>query len=53
MSVGKTEAVPLAALAVLDEAGMDPNVPIVYIPRIPLGSSYRDVIERAVGWSRR
>lgn len=53
MSGQKTDAIPLAALGVPPKAEVETDVPLAYIPRIPLGFSYRDLIERAVGWSRR
>ena len=53
MSEAKTDAIPLAALGVLGHVEHEADIPLAYIPRVPLGSSYRDVIERAVGWSRR
>ncbi len=53
MSESKTEAVPLAVLGVLARVEHEADTPLAYIPRVPLGPSYRDVIERAVGWSRR
>jgi hypothetical protein len=53
MSEQKTDAIPLTALGVLGRVDQEVDVPLAYIPRVPLGASYRDVIERAVGWSRR
>lgn len=53
MSESKTDAIPLAVLGVLGRVGNETEIPLAYIPRVPLGPSYRDVIERAVGWSRR
>jgi hypothetical protein len=53
MSEQKTDAIPLAALGVLAHVEHEAEVSLAYIPRIPLGPSYRDMIERAVGWSRR
>jgi hypothetical protein len=53
VSEGKTDAIPLAVLGVLARVEHEADVPLAYIPRIPLGTSYRDLIERAVGWSRR
>jgi hypothetical protein len=49
----KSEAIPLTALGALGRIDHEAELPLAYIPRIPLGVSYRDVIERAVGWSRR
>jgi hypothetical protein len=53
VSESKTDAIPLAALGVLGRVEHEADVPLAYIPRVPLGSSYRELIERAVGWSRR
>jgi hypothetical protein len=53
MSEQKTDAIPLTALGVLNRVEHEAEIPLAYIPRVPLGTSYRDVIERAVGWSRR
>ncbi len=53
MSEQKTDAIPLAALGVIGRVDHEADLPLAYIPRIPRGPSYRDVIERAVGWSRR
>jgi hypothetical protein len=53
MSEQENDPIPLAALGVLGRLDREADIPLAYIPRIPLGSSYRDVIERAVGWSRR
>lgn len=53
MSDEKTEALPLAVLGVLARVEHEADVPLAYIPRVPRGTSYRDMIERAVGWSRR
>jgi len=52
----ESELVPLAALAVLAEATPDEepvDLPIAYIPRTPGAPTYREMIERAVGWGRR
>lgn len=53
MADAKTSAIPLAALGVLGHVEHEAEIPLAYIPRLPLGASYRDMIERAVGWSRR
>jgi hypothetical protein len=53
VSESKTDVIPLAALGVLGRVEHEADVPLAYIPRVPVGFSYRDVIERAVGWSRR
>ena len=44
---------PLAALAAREPDDRLPDLPIAYVPRIPEGRSYRDLMERAVGWGRR
>jgi len=49
----KTEVIPLAALGVLGRVEHETELALAYVPRVPRGVSYRDVIERAVGWSRR
>lgn len=53
MSDPKTDAIPLAVLGVLARIEHEADTPLAYIPRVPGGTSYRDVLERAVGWSRR
>ncbi|MCI4353315.1 MAG: hypothetical protein L3K14_08050 [Thermoplasmata archaeon] len=53
MSGQKTDAIPLAALGVPAKAEYEPDIPLAYVPRVPIGPSYREMIERAVGWSRR
>jgi hypothetical protein len=53
MSEQKTDAIPLAALGVLGRVEHEGEIPLAYIPRIPSGPSYRDLLDRAVGWSRR
>ncbi len=47
------EPMPLAALGVLGKMEHEADLPMAYIPHIPTGPSFRDMIERAVGWSRR
>jgi hypothetical protein len=47
------EPMPLSAIGALGKKDDEPVLPLAYVPRIPLGPSFRDVIERAVGWSRR
>jgi hypothetical protein len=44
---------PLAVLAVREQPEPLPDLPIAYVPRIPEGRTYRDVLERGVGWGRR
>ena len=53
MSRNSTESLPLAAIAVRDLDERLPDLPIAYVPRIPDGRTYRDVMERAVAWGRR
>ncbi|MFZ0830182.1 MAG: hypothetical protein WCB18_05620 [Thermoplasmata archaeon] len=53
MSEQRTDAMPLAVLGVLARVEHEADTPLAYIPRIPRGTSYREVIEHAVGWSRR
>ena len=53
MSESKTDAMPLAVLGVLARVEHEADTPLAYIPRVPGSLSYRDMIERAVGWSRR
>jgi hypothetical protein len=53
MSEQKTDAIPLTALGVLGHVGHEADTPLPYIPRVPMGTSYRELLERAVGWSRR
>jgi hypothetical protein len=45
--------IPLAAIAVPEQPDLDVDLPLAYIPRIPEGRSYREMIERAVAWGRR
>jgi hypothetical protein len=47
------EWVPLAGIAAVGEAPDEMDLPIAYIPRIPEGRSFREMIERAVAWGRR
>ncbi len=51
----KTEpAIPLAALGAPELPGEDGvDLPLAYVPRIPASNTYREVLERAVGWGRR
>ncbi len=53
MTDEKDGPIPLAALGVLGKTEYEADLPLAYIPRVPSGPSFRDVIERAVGWSRR
>ena len=45
--------VPLAVLGVAEERPDEPDLPIAYIPRIPVGADFREVLDRSVGWGRR
>jgi hypothetical protein len=45
--------VPLAALGVPEVADAPTDLPMAYIPRMPQGATFRDVLDRAVGWGRR
>ena len=53
MSPNPNVPLPLAALAARDDDERLPDLPIAYVPRIPEGRTYRDVMERAVAWGRR
>ena len=53
MSDQKTDAIPLTALGVLGRVENEVDAPLASLARVPGGTSYRDVLERAVGWSRR
>lgn len=54
---GMTEApqdwIPLAALGAPEDPDLAEDLPLAYIPRIPEGDTYREMIERAVAWGRR
>jgi hypothetical protein len=45
--------VPLAALAATIDTEPADDLPIAYIPRTPTAPSYRELLERSVGWGRR
>lgn len=45
--------VPLAALGAPEEPLPEPVMPLAYVPRIPEGRTYRELLERAVAWGRR
>jgi hypothetical protein len=45
--------VPLAALGVAEERETAPDLPIAYVPRIPEAATFRELLERSVGWGRR
>ncbi len=53
LSENSEKWVPLAAVAALREEAPEPALPIAYVPRIPEGRSFREMIERGVAWSRR
>ena len=53
MSEQGTELVPLATLAAVAESEAPADLPLAYIPRIPEGPTFREMLERAVGWGRR
>ena len=53
MSEPETSLVPLAALAATIDTEPAEDLPIAYLPRIPAASSYRELLERSVGWGRR
>jgi len=53
MSAEPFERLPLAALAIRDPEDRLPDLPIAYVPRVPEGSTYRELLERAVAWGRR
>jgi len=48
-----TNLVPLAALAATVDSQPTEDLPIAYVPRTPIASSYRELLERSVGWGRR
>lgn len=50
-----TEAwdLPIAAAAVPEHAELLPDLPLAYLPRLPEAPTYRELLERAVGWGRR
>ncbi len=49
----KRSVVPLAAIGAFAEPLPDPDMPLAYIPRVPDGRTFRELLERAVGWGRR
>ena len=53
MAATQTALIPLAALGVPEQPNLDTNTPLAYVPRIPEGNSYQQLIERAVNWGRR
>jgi hypothetical protein len=53
MSEPLTNLVPLAALAATVDAEPASDLPIAYIPRVPIASNYRELLERSVAWGRR
>ena len=44
---------PLAVLGVPERPKDEPDLPMAFVPRFPEATSYREMIERAVGWGRR
>lgn len=44
---------PLAVLGVPEQGSNEPDLPMAFVPRFPEPRSYRELIERAVGWGRR
>lgn len=45
---------PLAVLGAPEVVDDEiPDLPLAYVPRIPEGTSARELIERAAGWGRR
>ncbi|MFZ0891191.1 MAG: hypothetical protein WB778_06480 [Thermoplasmata archaeon] len=53
MTDERASVVPLAAIGAFAEPLVDPDMPLAYIPRVPDGPTFRELIERAVGWGRR
>lgn len=53
MRESESPLVPLAALGVPEQGTTEPDLPLAYVPRVPEGRSYRELIERAVAWGRR
>lgn len=53
MAATQSALIPLAALGVPEQRDLDTEAPLAYVPRIPEGSSYQQLIERAVNWGRR
>ena len=53
MSEPLSNLVPLAALAATIDSEPAEDLPIAYLPRVPAATSYRELLERSVGWGRR
>ncbi|MGI0132486.1 MAG: hypothetical protein ACREDK_05270 [Thermoplasmata archaeon] len=53
MTEAPSHWVPLAALGAPERADVPEDVPLAYLPRIPEGNTYREMLERAVAWGRR
>lgn len=53
MSDIASKLVPLAALGVPESMDPPTDLPMAYLPRVPTAASYRELMERAVGWGRR
>ncbi len=53
MSDNLTNLVPLAALAATVETEPTEDLPLAYVPRIPIAANFRELLERSVGWGRR
>jgi hypothetical protein len=52
MATPGSNLVPLAALGAPEEAPAPTDLPLAYLPRIPQGATFRDILERAA-WGRR
>ncbi len=44
---------PIAALAVADRKEPVPDLPMAFLPRLPVARTYAELLDRAVGWGRR
>ena len=53
MTEERRVSVPLAAIGIFADPPVEPDIPIAYIPRVPDGRTYRELLERSVGWGRR
>jgi hypothetical protein len=53
MTEAPSHWVPLAALGAPEEPEVELDLPLAYLPRIPDGRSYREMLERGVAWGRR
>ncbi len=52
MSTPGANLVPLAALGAPEETPAEPDLPIAYLPHIPEGQTFREILERSA-WGRR